>query len=299
MCSTGVQGNCSSGFSRSARGHLPVTWRFVDPWTEVFPGTCPQVLITGPGGPQAITTGPPGRESSAVTDRRDPRDPGSPSRRSSRWSRARCSCCGRRDRRDLGVAPLAGAGHRRRGAADRGRAVRLLAYGTTAGVARPRGRRPAERDRQGVDGIWLAVVIGAVVTLARVLLAGRRTPVRRSSEVTDPAATYLRIAFLGTVPLLVILASTGVLRGLQDTRTRSWSRSAACTPSTSCSTWCSSTPPASASPARRSGPSPSSPAQRLRARRRPRSAAAFWRPLRPRPGIRAAGRAGVPWWCGP
>ena len=33
------------------------------------------------------------------------------------------------------------------------------------------------------------------------------------------ATTYLRIAFLGTTPLLVMLATTGVLRGLQDTRT--------------------------------------------------------------------------------
>jgi putative MATE family efflux protein len=38
-------------------------------------------------------------------------------------------------------------------------------------------------------------------------------------EVRDAAETYLRIAFLGTVPLLVMLATTGVLRGLQDTRT--------------------------------------------------------------------------------
>ena len=33
------------------------------------------------------------------------------------------------------------------------------------------------------------------------------------------ATTYLRIALLGTTPLLVMLAATGVLRGLQDTRT--------------------------------------------------------------------------------
>ena len=31
--------------------------------------------------------------------------------------------------------------------------------------------------------------------------------------------TYLRIAWLGTTPLLVMLATTAVLRGLQDTRT--------------------------------------------------------------------------------
>ena len=38
-------------------------------------------------------------------------------------------------------------------------------------------------------------------------------------EVADPATTYLRIAFLGVTPLLVMLATTGILRGLQDTRT--------------------------------------------------------------------------------
>ena len=37
--------------------------------------------------------------------------------------------------------------------------------------------------------------------------------------VADHATTYLRLAFLGVVPLLVMLAATGVLRGLQDTRT--------------------------------------------------------------------------------
>ena len=31
--------------------------------------------------------------------------------------------------------------------------------------------------------------------------------------------TYLQIALLGAVPLLLMLAATGVLRGLQDTRT--------------------------------------------------------------------------------
>ena len=37
--------------------------------------------------------------------------------------------------------------------------------------------------------------------------------------MAEPATTYLRIAFLGATPLLVMLATTGVLRGLQDTRT--------------------------------------------------------------------------------
>ena len=39
------------------------------------------------------------------------------------------------------------------------------------------------------------------------------------SRVEDLAVTYLQIALLGAVPLLLMLAATGVLRGLQDTRT--------------------------------------------------------------------------------
>jgi putative MATE family efflux protein len=53
-----------------------------------------------------------------------------------------------------------------------------------------------------------------------VLLAGRLVDVFGADPaVSGFATTYLRLAFLGTVPLLVMLAATGVLRGLQDTRT--------------------------------------------------------------------------------
>ena len=38
-------------------------------------------------------------------------------------------------------------------------------------------------------------------------------------QVAELAATYLHLALLGAVPLLLMLAATGVLRGLQDTRT--------------------------------------------------------------------------------
>ena len=73
---------------------------------------------------------------------------------------------------------------------------------------------------QGVDGVWLAVLIGVVVTVLGLALTG---PLVRAfgagSSVEGFATTYLRIAWLGTIPLLVMLATTGVLRGLQDTRT--------------------------------------------------------------------------------
>jgi len=97
----------------------------------------------------------------------------------------------------------------------------FLAYGTTASVARHLGagdRRGALA--QGVDGVWLAVLIGLVTTVAGVALTGPMVGLFGAGEqVTGHATTYLRIAFLGTVPLLVMLAATGVLRGLQDTRT--------------------------------------------------------------------------------
>ncbi|KQW47651.1 MATE family efflux transporter [Nocardioides sp. Root1257] len=97
----------------------------------------------------------------------------------------------------------------------------FLAYGTTGSVARRLGAGDLRGAlTQGVDGLWLAVAIGALVTVAGVVLADPLVHLfGASEEVADTAATYLRIAFLGAVPLLLMLAATGVLRGLQDTRT--------------------------------------------------------------------------------
>jgi putative MATE family efflux protein len=97
----------------------------------------------------------------------------------------------------------------------------FLAYGTTSSVARHLGAGDLRGAlAQGVDGLWLAVLIGAVATLAGVALTGPLVAAfGASAEVADHATTYLRLAFLGTTPLLTMLAATGVLRGLQDTRT--------------------------------------------------------------------------------
>jgi putative MATE family efflux protein len=121
----------------------------------------------------------------------------------------------------LGTAPLAALGV---AGAVLQTAVGLcvfLAYGTTAEVARRLGagdRRGA--FAHGVDGLWLAVGIGVSVTVAGVALAGPLVRLFGASEqVSDPATAYLRIAFLGTAPLLLVLAATGILRGFQDTRT--------------------------------------------------------------------------------
>ncbi len=97
----------------------------------------------------------------------------------------------------------------------------FLAYGTTAGVARHLGAGDTPRALAlGVDGIWLAGLIGSVVTVLGVSFSGELIALfGAGEEVSARADEYLRIAFFGTVPLLVMLAATGVLRGLQDTRT--------------------------------------------------------------------------------
>jgi putative MATE family efflux protein len=121
----------------------------------------------------------------------------------------------------LGTASLAGLGI---AAAVLQTAVGLcvfLAYGTTASVARHLGAGDTRGAlTQGIDGVWLAVLIGGVTTVLGVALT---TPLVElfgaGTEVEEQAVAYLRVAFLGTTPLLVMLATTGVLRGLQDTRT--------------------------------------------------------------------------------
>jgi putative MATE family efflux protein len=97
----------------------------------------------------------------------------------------------------------------------------FLAYGTTAAVAREVGAgQRAHALAQGVDGLWLAVLVGVVGTAAGVALTGPLVAAFGTpAEVADQATTYLRLGWLGLTPMLVVLAATGVLRGLHDTRT--------------------------------------------------------------------------------
>ena len=97
----------------------------------------------------------------------------------------------------------------------------FLAYGTTASVARQVGAGHTRAAlTQGIDGLWLATLIGVVVTAVALPLSGTLVGIFGTGEdVADLAVTYLRIALLGAAPLLLMLAATGVLRGLQDTRT--------------------------------------------------------------------------------
>ncbi len=97
----------------------------------------------------------------------------------------------------------------------------FLAYGTTAAVARRVGAEDhpgAVRD--GVAGVWLALGLGVGLLIALVATA---TPLVRalgaSPEIEGFGVTYLTISALGLPFMLVVLAGTGVRRGLQDTRT--------------------------------------------------------------------------------
>ncbi|MDI2130446.1 MATE family efflux transporter [Yinghuangia seranimata] len=121
----------------------------------------------------------------------------------------------------LGTPQLAGLGI---AGAVLGTLVNLcvfLAYATTASVARLLGagdRRGALR--QGVDGLWLAALIGAGLLAVGVVAAPWIVDAFGASATAAPhATTYLRISSLGVPAMLVVLAATGVLRGLQDTRT--------------------------------------------------------------------------------
>jgi putative MATE family efflux protein len=97
----------------------------------------------------------------------------------------------------------------------------FLAYGTTASVARQVGAGNTRGAlAQGIDGLWLAALIGTLLTALAVPLTGWLVGLfGPGQQVAELAGTYLRVALLGVVPLLLMLAATGVLRGLQDTRT--------------------------------------------------------------------------------
>ncbi|WP_282701193.1 MATE family efflux transporter [Streptomyces sp. CC219B] len=97
----------------------------------------------------------------------------------------------------------------------------FLAYATTAAVARRVGAGDLQAAiRQGMDGIWLALLLGAAVIAVVLPTAPSLVELFGASDTAAPyATTYLRISALGIPAMLVVLAATGVLRGLQDTRT--------------------------------------------------------------------------------
>jgi putative MATE family efflux protein len=97
----------------------------------------------------------------------------------------------------------------------------FLAYATTAAVARRLGAGDTKGALAvGLDGIWLALGLGAVTcTVAIGVAEPIVTALGASADVSPHAVAYLRASAPGIPGMLVVLAATGALRGLQDTRT--------------------------------------------------------------------------------
>jgi putative MATE family efflux protein len=121
----------------------------------------------------------------------------------------------------LGTLPLAGLGVAGAVLSIAFGIFNFLAYGTTATVARGIGagdRRGAAEH--GVAGLWLALGLGLALVVVGLALSGPIISAMGASANAAPfARTYLRISLLGAPFVLVALAGTGYLRGLQDTRT--------------------------------------------------------------------------------
>ncbi|MGY0492936.1 MATE family efflux transporter [Streptomyces sp. WG-D5] len=97
----------------------------------------------------------------------------------------------------------------------------FLAYATTAAVARRVGSGDLKSAiQQGMDGIWLALLLGVLVVAVALPTTPSLVALFGASDTATPyAITYLRISSLGIPPMLIVLAATGVLRGLQNTKT--------------------------------------------------------------------------------
>lgn len=97
----------------------------------------------------------------------------------------------------------------------------FLAYTTTPAVARSLGAG----DRSGaigfgIAGLWLAVLLGAGLVFLGVLIGPWTVALFGAAPgVEDAATTYFAIALWGLPAMLITFAATGLLRGLQDTRT--------------------------------------------------------------------------------
>jgi putative MATE family efflux protein len=97
----------------------------------------------------------------------------------------------------------------------------FLAYATTPTVARRLGAGDQRGAiRAGVDGMWFALLVGLVVAgLGAVAAEPLVGLFGVADEVAEAATTYLSVSLLGLPGMLLVIAATGLLRGLQDTRT--------------------------------------------------------------------------------
>ncbi|WP_415446669.1 MATE family efflux transporter [Bifidobacterium aquikefiri] len=96
----------------------------------------------------------------------------------------------------------------------------FLAYGTTSQVARLIG---AGRKRQGleagVDGMWLALIIGVIVSLGIFLFSRQICAfMGAQGQVLRQATIYVNAVVFGLPGMLLVYAANGIFRGLQKVR---------------------------------------------------------------------------------
>jgi len=121
----------------------------------------------------------------------------------------------------LGTAPLAGLALASTVLVTAVGLCVFLAYATTAAVSRRLGAGDrAGAMQMGVDGMWLALGLGIVLAAALWLGADWLvTALGADGDVAQQAVTYLHWSAPGLPGMLLVLAATGALRGMQDTRT--------------------------------------------------------------------------------
>ena len=100
----------------------------------------------------------------------------------------------------------------------------FLAYSTTPIVARRRGAGNERGAVQaGIDGVWIALTLGIVIAaVLRLISSPLVDAFGAAPDTSEHALVYLTISCLGLPAMLIVFAATGLLRGLQDTRTPLW-----------------------------------------------------------------------------
>jgi putative MATE family efflux protein len=124
----------------------------------------------------------------------------------------------------LGTTPLAGLGIASAILQTIVGLMIFLAYSTTPAVARRFGAGDhGDAVSVGIDGMWLALGLGAVLAVIGSLLTPAVIPLFGATpEVAAQAAAYLAPSMWGLPAMLVVYAATGLLRGMQDTITPLW-----------------------------------------------------------------------------
>ena len=124
----------------------------------------------------------------------------------------------------LGVVPLAGLGIASAVLQTIVGLMVFLAYSTTPAVARRFGAGDhTSAVRAGVDGLWLALGLGAVLAVAGTLLTPWLVGLFGApADVAEQAVIYLQLSMWGLPAMLIVFAATGLLRGMQDTVTPLW-----------------------------------------------------------------------------